>query len=460
MNAYNLSLLLFSFSSFFVGLLVLLKRNDEIGKLCFAFNVFVAGWSFATSWMFSNDYGYAVSLWSTRAAHFCSIFITATWLHLVFTYIDLTQKKIQIIKFVYLMSFVLALTVFTPWFISHVKPIIDFQFYTGPGPIYYFYTVEFTVIILYGFHELIQAARSQIGDKKKQIYTFTIITAIGFISGSLSFLPVFDIPLPQYNIFVTPFYPFLLAYAVMKQGVMEPDEVLAIHKDKLALIGLISSSINHEIKNPLFLLKGYVQKMELSTKDPSLPKMSEQISRMSNLVERLGEFAKPGSGNKEEVYLEKAIDNALFFAMQELKYQNIEVKTNIEKPLPNPIGNRGQFEEIFLNLIINAFHAMSDGGTLTIEAKTTTSMKPLGFSRGDDASHKSVMVSIIDSGHGIPKDRLKHVFEPFYTTKQGRGTGLGLHIVKTLVEQNGGKISVESEMGRGTTFKLIFQARD
>ena len=132
------------------------------------------------------------------------------------------------------------------------------------------------------------------------------------------------------------------------------------------------------------------------------------------------------------------IDNALFFASPELKYQNVKVEINIPANLPKLQGDRSQFEVIFLNLIINAYHAMPKGGTLAITA------------------HSAIEISISDTGTGIAKEEIKNIFKPFYTTKQKSGTGLGLHIVKTLVEQNRGKIEVESQINQGTTFRLIF----
>ncbi len=449
MNAYNLSVLFFAYSAFLLSLLLLVKNNDPLNRSFFIFNIFVCMWGFNISWMLNSSISYEEAMLASRLANLGALFIPPSWLGFVCAFLEIKEEKSRIIKLIYILSACVALFSFSPLYVSSVKSFSDFKYYTVAGPVYHLFTIEFTLVVMYGFYHLFKALKGKTGVKRTQHIVFTCAIGFGFVGGSLTFLPVYNIPLPQYGLFLLPLYPFLMTFAIMRHGFLDQDDILAIHKDKLALLGLISSSLNHEIKNPLFLLKGYVQKMELSTKDPSLPKMSEQISRMSNLVERLGEFAKPGSGAKEEVYLEKAIDNALFFAMQELKYQNIEVKTDIQKPLPNPIGNRGQFEEIFLNLIVNAFHAMSPGGgKLTISAISEIRN-----------SKSEIIITISDSGCGIPKDRLKRVFEPFYTTKTGRGTGLGLHIVKTLVEQNDGKISVESEVGKGTKFKLEFSTK-
>lgn len=454
MNPYNLALLLFAFCSFFVGLLVLLKRNDEVGRTFCIFSVFVTGWGIGTALMLNNDSTLERTLFAARTAHFCAIFLTAAWLHFIFAYLGMVQKRTVIIKLIYLSSIIFSLFTYSPEFIPTMKPIVGFHFYTHGGPIYYIYTVWYFSIITYGFVELIRYWRNQSGEKKSQSGWFIWTMIIGFVNGSLSFLPVFDISFPQYNFFLTPFYPFLMAYVIMKQKFFDVDEVLAIHRDKLALIGLMSSSINHEIKNPLFMLQEMSRKAlaNVDGGDPqlkgTLQKMSDQIGRMSKLVTRLGEFGKPGASSElEKVDIKQTLDDALFFASQELKYHNIEVKLNFDSNLPRLSGNRSQFEEIFLNLIVNAYHAMPDGGALTIEACVIAS--PVG-------AKQSMKITISDTGHGIPKDQLKDIFKPFYTTKQKTGTGLGLYIVKTLVEQNKGKIEVVSELGKGTTFNLLF----
>ncbi len=248
-----------------------------------------------------------------------------------------------------------------------------------------------------------------------------------------------------------PLYPFVMAYAITRQGFLEPEEVLALHRDKLALMGLMSSSINHEIKNPLFLLQEYANKLLPHVRErmiqeddvETMTKMSAQISRMTKLVHRLSEFGRPNPkvDTLEEIDAKQAFDDALFFASQELKYQNIEVKFNLPESLPKIHGNKNQFEEIFLNLILNAFQAMPKGGVLTIAGRHVKGQ---------------IEITIQDTGMGIPKHQIKNIFKPFYTTKQKTGTGLGLYIVKTLVEQNGGKIEVESKLGRGTLFRLSF----
>lgn len=457
MNPFSLALLLFAFCSLLIGLFVLLKREDLTGKLFFFWNISIAGWAIPASIAFTNETTYKNALLATHFSHAASIIIPAIWLHFVLVFVGDYEKKKKWVKFFYLWSLILECFVFTPFFNPASRPIVGFNYYPVPGPAYHFFTLEFFVAVLYAFYKLLQALKVATGERKRSLNVFTWATFLAYLGGSLTFLPAYDIPFPQHGIFLMPIYPFMMAYAMIRHRLLDSEEILAIQKDKLALLGLMTSSLNHEIKNPLFLLRGYVQKAK-SGEAQSIDKMTEQIDRIGKLTERLSEFSRAGSATaqKDEVDIAQAIDNALFFANHELKYHNIEIKKEIDPNLPKVLGDKGQFEQIFLNLIMNAFQAMKDGGALTITACSSTSRKPHAVARGGDASNQLVMVSIADTGHGIPKEQLKNIFKPFYTTKGKSGTGLGLHIVKTLVEQNGGKISVQSEERKGTAFLLSF----
>jgi two-component system NtrC family sensor kinase len=230
--------------------------------------------------------------------------------------------------------------------------------------------------------------------------------------------------------------------------------VLAVHREKLMLLGLLSSTVNHEIRNPLVILKALAAKVDAllsagaqgEAVAKEVQKMDAQIERMITIVRRLSEFARPEqhSGFHERVDVSKALGDALFFASEELAYRKIEVHQQIAEALPPLVADKNQLEEIFLNLIVNACHAMREGGTLTLAANRTDQW---------------LTVKVEDTGRGIAKADLKRIFKPFYTTKVKEGTGLGLYIVKTLVERNAGRIKVDSAPGRGTTFILEFPLR-
>ena len=163
------------------------------------------------------------------------------------------------------------------------------------------------------------------------------------------------------------------------------------------------------------------------------------------ITKRLTDFSKPDLGGdvREQVNLNEIVEGVLSFIGYALKTDNIQVEKAVPPELIIQV-NRKEMEQIFLNLILNASQAMEEkAGKIQIEAQE---------------KKDKVEIRITDSGPGIPSDKLTHIFEPFFTTKES-GTGLGLYITKQLVERNGGKISVESKPGSGTSFKLEFPAQ-
>jgi two-component system NtrC family sensor kinase len=129
------------------------------------------------------------------------------------------------------------------------------------------------------------------------------------------------------------------------------------------------------------------------------------------------------------------------FLERETQYRNIKIKIDKKENLPEIYSDRGQLQQVFLNLINNAVSAVNNGGHINID------VAPL--------DKKRVSVSIADDGVGIEKENLKRIFEPFFTTKEGAGTGLGLSITYGIIQKLGGNISVESQVGQGTCFTVL-----
>ena len=509
MNLYSLALLLFGFCSFLIGLLILLKRGDFVGKLFFVFTILISAWGVAFAYVVTDAVPYERALWSARLADSAAVWIAPVWLHFVAAFLGVGASQRKIIRFSYLVTIPLWVFSFSPYFIPTVEPILNFRFYTTAGPVFHLFLFQFCILVIYGFYLMIAEWKQAVGQKKNQIIIFFAAAAFGYSGGMLSFFPIYKIPVPQYALFLMPLYPFLMAYAVMRHGFLDTEEVLALHREKLMLMGLMTSTINHELRNPLFLVQEFSKKASLALKSGkdveeslrSLESINKNVSRINELVARLRDFAKPNPnpGTLEEVDLKKAIHDALFFVSQELKYHNVEIKEEIPDDLSKIKGDKNQLEEIFLNLFMNALQAMPKGGRLGIsatqhwtdpsfggraqvsgnrdkkrviasEAKQSQNQDchaPLHGAHNDSSiqpptkydirnTNNELRIEISDTGTGIPKDELKHIFTPFYTKKEKEGTGLGLYIVKSLVEQNNGRISVESEVGKGTCFKLRF----
>ncbi len=216
--------------------------------------------------------------------------------------------------------------------------------------------------------------------------------------------------------------------------------------EKLAGIGSFAAGIAHDINNPLQLILGLAE-VVLEEEDPATVRGHAQeiidaVKRTTAICRNLTQYARRiTSDDFVEVHANARLDDALKIA----RYATVLQDVRIVKDYAEKAVIKARPEEMlhaFVNLIVNAIQAMDNKGTLTL----TTLV---------DEAH--VEVRIADTGSGIGPDRLPHLFEPFFTTKApGKGTGLGLYNVKSIVEQHLGKILVESTVGSGTTFRLLF----
>ena len=236
----------------------------------------------------------------------------------------------------------------------------------------------------------------------------------------------------------------------------------AAQKEKLAVIGTLAAAINHEVCNPLnnikvqaegFLLQlqrgllGPLSRQELEQKVTQIMQTTMlEIDRTAAITTRLSNFAKPAREPvTEPVDLNKTADEVYSLLGHDLELREIAIERAIPQDIPRLLVDHRQLQEILFNLVRNAGQAIGQKGKVTIRA-----------SRNGDSR---VNVEIADTGPGIPPEILQRLFTPFFTTKgEGKGTGLGLFVIKRLVERNEGTISVDSTVGVGTTFRLEFLA--
>jgi two-component system NtrC family sensor kinase len=223
------------------------------------------------------------------------------------------------------------------------------------------------------------------------------------------------------------------------------------YTNKLAAIGRLGAGVAHEINNPLSIIteKGGLLK-DLLTMSDDLPPREKLVAlvqsvlkaadRCGGITHRLLGFAKHMDVQRENINLDVLLREVLGFLEKEASYRNLRVDFNYQEEPPTIVSDRGQLQQIFLNIINNAFAAVDDGGQIEI-----------GIERvGADA----VAVNISDDGVGIPAEQLTHIFDPFFTTKKGAGTGLGLSITYGIVQKLGGQIGVKSRLGEGTCFTI------
>jgi PAS domain S-box-containing protein len=218
-----------------------------------------------------------------------------------------------------------------------------------------------------------------------------------------------------------------------------------VSSEKMASLGKLAAGIAHEINNPLggILIYSSLMMEDLPEEDPKrgdLARIVQEAGRCKEIVKSLLEFARQTEPKKEPTDINRAINDGLFFLVNQALFHNIRIVKNLDPFLPFVRGNSGQLKQVFMNIIVNAAEAVHGNGILTI----TTSPSP---------DRKTVWIEFSDTGEGIPEENLSRIFDPFFTTKDvGKGTGLGLATSYGIVQDHGGTINVRSKVGLGTSF--------
>ncbi|MSN24704.1 MAG: HAMP domain-containing protein [Geobacter sp.] len=219
--------------------------------------------------------------------------------------------------------------------------------------------------------------------------------------------------------------------------------------EKLASLGKLVAGIAHEINNPLTGVLLYSSIVESDTRlnpelKPDIEKIISETRRCADIVSRLLEFSREAMPHKEAICLNSLIDKVINLVHKQPSFHEITIVRNYADDLPDVLVDPGQVQQVLINMVLNASHAMYGSGTLTISTST-------------DEIRSLVRTEIIDDGCGISEDDLVHIFDPFFTTKS-EGTGLGLSISYGIIQNNGGSIEVKSTLGEGTTFTVLLPA--
>jgi two-component system NtrC family sensor kinase len=238
----------------------------------------------------------------------------------------------------------------------------------------------------------------------------------------------------------------------LEQKVRERTEQLArtqaaMHRQqRLASLGQLAAGVAHEINNPLtgvltfaHLLRQRENMDEQEQEDLDL--IINETTRVGEIVSRLLDFAREKPSVKQPLSINDVIRRTMQLIRSQKKLERIAIKEDLHEDLPRVNGDKGQLEQVLLNLSLNACEAMPDGGTLTVST----------------AAHDgNVLVKVTDTGCGIKKEHLDRIFEPFFSTRPvGQGTGLGLSVSYGIVQQHGGSLEVDSREGEGTTFTMV-----
>ena len=224
--------------------------------------------------------------------------------------------------------------------------------------------------------------------------------------------------------------------------------------ERLATLGELSAGIAHEIRNPLAGIKTSAQVLEESFspgdfRSQLVTRIVKEIDRSNDLLKRFFNFARPSKPKQDFCNIEMIIDGVYLLLAPRLKKKNITFRTEFSTDVPQIYADESQIEQVILNLFLNAVEAMDKKGELRVSTELDPRMKIFADSKEKGA----VIVRFADNGKGIAQNRLEKIFNPFYTTKSD-GVGLGLSISNRLMEENGGKIEVESKTGKGSVFSI------
>ena len=254
-----------------------------------------------------------------------------------------------------------------------------------------------------------------------------------------------------------------------------------IRTEKMASVGLLAAGTAHEIGTPLAAIMGYagILRDELqndSEKSDYLGRIETEAGRIDRIIRSLLDYARPSRKDWEDVKIIDVLQSTIDMLDGQGVLKNISVSLSAREPVPLLTADRQELLQVFTNLIINARDAMPDAGTLTISVSvdgerfsdtSPQSEKEMRGRRKDDfrgaffapmapfGENHYLRIDVCDTGSGIARENLERIFDPFFTTKEpGKGTGLGLAVTARIVDSLGGRITVESTLGKGTTFTV------
>ncbi|WP_457555712.1 PAS domain S-box protein [Candidatus Pyrohabitans sp.] len=231
---------------------------------------------------------------------------------------------------------------------------------------------------------------------------------------------------------------------VTKRKQMERQIIIS---EKLASLGVLAAGIAHELNNPLnnIYLLAQLIKEDLHAgraREEDVDMILQQVQRASQIIRGLLEFSREGFVNFEEVDINAAIEEMLGFMEKVMESHRVRVVKRLGR-VPKVAGDKTMLQQVMVNLITNACQAMPQGGEIRITTRSRDG---------------SVEIKISDTGVGIEERHLSRIFDPFFTTKEKDGSGLGLAVSHSIIKRHGGEITVESELGRGSTFIIVLPA--
>ena len=220
-----------------------------------------------------------------------------------------------------------------------------------------------------------------------------------------------------------------------------------MESERLAIVGQLAAGVAHELNNPMqgILTYSHLLLEEIPEGNASrelAQKIVTQAKRCTGIVRGLLDFSRQHKPQKRSININSVLNDCISLVKHQSLFHNIQIIATMTSDLPEVVVDPTQMQQVFMNLIINAAEAMPHGGQLRISSRV-------------NPSDQNIEIEVADTGHGIRKEHLDRIFDPFFTTKEAtHGTGLGLAISFGIIKEHQGTISVESEVGKGTTFTV------
>lgn len=234
---------------------------------------------------------------------------------------------------------------------------------------------------------------------------------------------------------------------------LEARQEQIIHSRKIASLGTLVSGVAHELNNPInniiltvdSLMGG--RKTDEERRLAMLNDILTQAVRASEIVKNLLDFSRSDRAIIEDLDIAQLLRETIQISENQIAVNNIKLRVDLAAELPVVRGNRQALQQVFINLLTNAVHAMPSGGELSVRAAAEDQRK--------------IVIAVRDTGCGISDEHLPYIFDPFFTTKEvGKGTGLGLSVSYGIIKKHGGRITVDSALGKGSTFTVALPAKE
>lgn len=238
-----------------------------------------------------------------------------------------------------------------------------------------------------------------------------------------------------------------LELKIQSEKLVELEEQLR-HADRLAVIGELSASLAHEVRNPLGAIRGAVEIIRDETASDSKQFefaniLIEETKRLNNVVENYLSFAGKSKKVESIFSIIEVIQNSILLLSNQAKKNGIIIETQMPASSLTLKGDSNELRQVLINLILNAIESISNNGEVTVKVEEK-----------NESEEQNIIISVIDTGKGISEEKISQIFQPFYTTKKN-GSGLGLAIIKRICDSNGWKISINQIENGGSEFQII-----